>query len=127
MQIVGLPKAFLRKEALEYIDLYRSLGERAEVFLPNYVFDNLQAFVRLCYEEPIDPARQQAEIQNYLLKFQEELPVYSDLALMLYPHEDSKAFYTLHLNRNSIKSWVTLPITMWWARKRRPGLKTYLP
>src|SRR5690606_23446694 len=92
MQIVGLPKAFLRKEAREYIDLYRSLGERAEVFLPNYVFDNLQAFVRLCYEEPIDPARQQAEIQKYLLKFQEELPGYSDVALMLYPHEDSKAF-----------------------------------
>lgn len=82
----------MRKEAREYIDLYRSLGERAEVFLPNYVFDNLQAFVRLCYEEPIDPARQQAEIQKYLLKFQEELPGYSDVALMLYPHEDSKAF-----------------------------------
>jgi hypothetical protein len=92
MQIEGLPKAFLRKEAREYIDLYRSLGERAEVFLPNYVFDNLKSFVRLCYEEPIDPARQQAEIQKYLLKFQEEIPGYSDVALMLYPHEDSKAF-----------------------------------
>ena len=92
MQIEGLPKAFLRKEAREYIDLYRSLGERAEMFLPNYVFDNLKAFVRLCYEEPIDPARQQAEIQKYLLKFQEEIPGYSDVALMLYPHEDSKAF-----------------------------------
>jgi hypothetical protein len=92
MQIEGLPKAFLRKEAREYIDLYRSLGERAEVFLPNFVFDNLKSFVRLCHEEPNDPARQQAEIQKYLLKFQEEIPGYTDVSLMLYPHEDSKAF-----------------------------------
>jgi hypothetical protein len=99
MQIEGLPKAFLRKEAREYIDLYRSLGERAEVFLPNYVFDNLKAFVRLCYEEPIDPARQQAEIQKYLLKFQEEIPGYSDVSLMLFPHEDSKAFRYTSLKR----------------------------
>jgi|GEM_PF-133695 len=92
MQIEGVPKAFLRQEAREYIDLYASLGERAEVFLPNFVFDNLKAFVRLCYEEPNDPARQQAEIQKFLLKFREEIPGYSDIALMLYPHEDSKAF-----------------------------------
>jgi hypothetical protein len=92
MQIEGVPKAFLRQEAREYIDLYASLGERAEVFLPNFVFDNLKAFVRLCYEEPNDPARQQAEIQKFLLKFREEIPSYSDISLMLYPHEDSKAF-----------------------------------
>ncbi len=92
MQIEGTPKIFLRKEAREYIDLYSSLGERAEVFLPGYVFDNLKAFVRLCYEEPVDPSRQQAEIQKFLLKFREEIPGYSDVSLMLYPHEDSKAF-----------------------------------
>ncbi|MFO8001399.1 MAG: aminotransferase class I/II-fold pyridoxal phosphate-dependent enzyme [Marinilabilia sp.] len=92
MQIEGVPKAFLRQEAREYIDLYASLGERAEVFLPNFVFDNLKAFVRLCYEEPNDPARQQAEIQKFLLKFREEIPGYADISLMLYPHEDSKAF-----------------------------------
>ncbi|HLW06315.1 MAG TPA: hypothetical protein VKY45_02030, partial [Marinilabiliaceae bacterium] len=92
MQIEGFPKAFLRKEAREYIDLYRSLGERAEVFLPNFIFDNLKTFVRLCHEEPNDPARQQAEIQKYILKFQEEIPGYTDVSLMLYPHEDSKAF-----------------------------------
>ncbi|MDG5800198.1 aminotransferase class I/II-fold pyridoxal phosphate-dependent enzyme [Marinilabiliaceae bacterium ANBcel2] len=99
MQIEGLPKAFLRKEAREFIDLYRSLGERAEVFLPNFVFDNLKSFVRLCYEEPNDPARQQAEIQKFLLKFQEEIPGYSDVSLMLYPHEDSKAFVYSSLKR----------------------------
>jgi hypothetical protein len=92
MQIEGVSKVFLRKEAREYIDLYASLGERAEVFLPGYVFDNLKAFVRLCYEEPVDPARQQAEIQKFLLKFREEIPAYTDVSLMLYPHEDSKAF-----------------------------------
>lgn len=92
MQIEGVPKAFLRQEAREYIDLYASLGERAEVFLPNFVFDNLKAFVRLCYEEPNDPARQQAEIQKFLLKFREEIPGYSEISLMLFPHDDSKAF-----------------------------------
>ena len=92
MQIEGVPKAFLRQEARDYIDLYASLGERAEVFLPNFVFDNLKAFVRLCYEEPNDPSRQQAEIQKFLLKFREEIPGYADISLMLYPHQDSKAF-----------------------------------
>ncbi|NPA36802.1 MAG: aminotransferase class I/II-fold pyridoxal phosphate-dependent enzyme, partial [Chlorobi bacterium] len=92
MQLEGNPKVFLRKEAQEFINLYASLGERAEVLLPNFIFDNLKAFVRLCYEEPDDPARQQAEIQKYLLKFREEIPGYVDVSLMLYPHEDSKAF-----------------------------------
>ncbi|PWD98758.1 aminotransferase class I/II-fold pyridoxal phosphate-dependent enzyme [Marinilabilia rubra] len=99
MQIEGVPKAFLRQEAREYIDLYASLGERAEVFLPNFVFDNLKAFARLCYEEPTDPARQQAEIQKFLLKFREEIPGYSDISLMLFPHEDSKAFIYNSLNQ----------------------------
>ena len=92
MQLEGNPKAFLRKEAQAFIDLYASLGERAEVLLPNFIFDNLKSFVRLCYEEPDDPARQQAEIQKYLLKFREEIPGYVDVALMLYPHDVSKAF-----------------------------------
>jgi hypothetical protein len=92
MKLEGKPKLFLRKEAKEFIDLYASLGERAEVLLPGAVFDNLKAFVRLCYEEPIDPARQQAEIQKYLLKFREEIPGYVEVSLMLYPHESSKAF-----------------------------------
>ncbi len=104
MQIQGNPKAFLRQEAREYIDLYASLGERAEVFLPNFVFDNLRAFVRLCYEEPYDPARQQAEIQKFLLKFREEIPGYSDIALMLYPHQNSKAFIYGALKQSFNKS-----------------------
>ncbi len=92
MQLEGKPNAFLRKEAQEFIDLYASLGERAEVLLPNFIFDNLKSFVRLCFEEPNDPARQQAEIQKYLLKFKEEIPGYVDVSLMLYPHDVSKAF-----------------------------------
>ncbi|TAJ15766.1 aminotransferase class I/II-fold pyridoxal phosphate-dependent enzyme [Marinilabiliaceae bacterium JC017] len=100
MQLEGIPKAFLRKEAREFIDLYASLGERAEVLLPNFIFDNLKSFVRLCLEEPNDPARQQADIQKYLLKFREEIPGYVDVSLMLYPHDVSKAFVYNSLKRD---------------------------
>ncbi|MCD8072365.1 MAG: aminotransferase class I/II-fold pyridoxal phosphate-dependent enzyme, partial [Alistipes sp.] len=72
--------------------LYTSLGERAEIFLPRHIFDNLTSFVSLCLEEPDDPARQQAEINKYLLRFREDIPGYVDVALMLIPHNDSKAF-----------------------------------
>ena len=97
MQLLDVPRASLRQEAKEFIDLYASLGERAEVLLPKHIFDNLESFVRLCYEEPNDPARQQADIQRYLLKFREEIPGYVDVALMLFPHDDSKAFVYSHL------------------------------
>ena len=92
MQVSGKPEAFIRSEAQAYIDLYISLGERAEIFLPKEIFDNLKSFVRLCYEEPNDPAKQQAEINEYILKFREDIPGYVDVILMLMPHQKSKAF-----------------------------------
>lgn len=92
MKIVGQPKAFLSNEALQLLDLYKSLGERAEIFLPRHIFDNLTSFVSLCMEEPDDPAKQQAEINKYLLRFREDIPGYVDVSLMLVPHTNSKAF-----------------------------------
>ncbi len=92
MKIVGQPKAFLSNEAKQLLNLYESLGERAEIFLPRHIFDNLTVFVNLCMEEPNDPSRQQAEINRYLLKFREDIPGYSHVSLMLIPHETSKAF-----------------------------------
>ncbi|MDR0509567.1 MAG: aminotransferase class I/II-fold pyridoxal phosphate-dependent enzyme [Rikenellaceae bacterium] len=92
MEITGQPKAFLSNEAQQLLDLYRSLGERADIFLPRHIFDNLTAFVALCMEEPDDPARQQAEINKYLLRFREDIPGYVDVSLMLVPHSNSKAF-----------------------------------
>lgn len=92
MKIAGSPKAFLSNEAKQLLDLYRSLGERAEIFLPRHIFDNLTNFVTLCMDEPNDPARQQAEINRYLLKFREDIPGYVGVSLMLVPHNDSKAF-----------------------------------
>lgn len=92
MKIVGEPKAFLSNEALRLLDLYRSLGERAEIFLPRHIFDNLTSFVSLCMDEPDDPAKQQAEIDRYLLRFREDIPGYVDVSLMLIPHNNSKAF-----------------------------------
>jgi hypothetical protein len=100
MQIIGEPKIKLREEALDFINLYASLGEKAEIFLPKDLFDNLKSFVKLCYEEPNDPAQQLSEINDYILKFREEIPGYSDVSLMLYPNEDSKAFqYTAKRNK----------------------------
>lgn len=92
MKIVGEPKAFLSNEALQLLNLYESLGPRAEIFLPRHIFDNLTNFVTLCMEEPDDPAKQQAEINRYLLKFREDIPGYTDVSLMLIPHSNSKAF-----------------------------------
>ncbi len=92
MKITGKPKAFLSNEAKQLLNLYESLGERAEIFLPCHIFDNLKSFVALCMEEPDDPARQQAEISKYLLKFREDIPGYTHVSLMLIPHNNSKAF-----------------------------------
>ena len=74
MQINGKPKAFLRSDALDFIDLYKSLGERAENFLPNNVVDKLANFVKICFDEPIDPAKQQAEIDKAILELKEAIP-----------------------------------------------------
>ena len=92
MQISGKPKVNLRSDAQDYVNLYKSLGERAENFVPNDVLSSLKNFVRICYEEPIDPSKQLAEIDKYILEFSELIPGYKDVSLMIFPHEDSKAF-----------------------------------
>ncbi len=92
MQITGKSKAFLRSDALDFINLYQSLGERAENFLPNNMLYMLTNFVKLCYDEPLDPSRQQAEIDKAILELKEAIPSYTDVSLMIYPHENSKAF-----------------------------------
>lgn len=92
MQIIGKPKIKLRSEAHDYINLYKSLGERAENFMPNDTLNLLKSFVRTCFEEPVDPSKQLLEIDKYLLELKESIPGYSDVSLMIFPHEDSKAF-----------------------------------
>lgn len=92
MKIKGEPRAFLSNEARQLLNLYESLGERAEIFLPRHIYDNLTSFVKLCFEEPDDPTTQQSEINRYLLKFREDIPGYTDVSLMLCPHSSSKAF-----------------------------------
>lgn len=92
MYMKGEPRACLSSEARQLLNLYESLGERAEIFLPRHIYDNLTSFVKLCFEEPDDPVTQQAEIDRYLLKFREDIPGYTDVSLMLRPHTSSKAF-----------------------------------
>ena len=92
MQLQGSPQLKLNQEALNFIDLYKQLGERAENFLPNRIFETLKNFVRLCYEEPFDPIRQLTEINRIILELKEAIPGYIDVPLMMFPHEDSKAF-----------------------------------
>jgi len=82
----------LREDVRDFIDLYKSLGQRAENFLPRDVIDNLKAFAQLCYEEPDDPVLQQKEIDRRLLELKEAIPGYVDISLMIFPHEESKAF-----------------------------------
>ena len=92
MRLSGSPKAVLNEEARDFINLYASLGERAENFLPEHILETLRTFVRICYEEQLDPDLQAAEINRYLLELKEILPGYTETALMLTPTEDSKAF-----------------------------------
>ncbi len=92
MRIVGKPKLKLREDVRDFIDLYLSLGQRAENFLPRHIIDNLRLFTRLCYEEPDDPILQQREIDRQLYELKEAIPGYTDVSLMLFPHEESKAF-----------------------------------
>ena len=68
MRIVSKPKLKLRDDALDFIDLYLSLGQRAENFLPRHIIDNLRSFTRLCHEEPDDPIIQEKEIDKQLLE-----------------------------------------------------------
>jgi len=92
MQTKGLSEIFLRSDANDFINLYKSLGARAESFLPAEVSDKLSVFYKLCHEEPLDPAIRAAEIDRSILDIKEMIPGYTDVALMLAPHEESKAF-----------------------------------
>lgn len=92
MRLSGSPKAKLNEEARDFINLYSSLGERAENFLPEHVMEALRAFVRVCYEEQLDPDLQSAEINRFILDLKEALPGYTETSLMLTPTQDSKAF-----------------------------------
>jgi hypothetical protein len=92
MQITGIPKIKLTSETKGFISLYAALGERSENFIPDWVFLSLKNFVHLCHEEPVDPARQHLNINKAMLELKEAIPGYVDVALMIYPHENSKAF-----------------------------------
>ncbi|MFN8255578.1 MAG: aminotransferase class I/II-fold pyridoxal phosphate-dependent enzyme [Bacteroidales bacterium] len=92
MYITGRPVHGLTKDALAFIDLYLTLGENAENFVPAFFIEKLTNFVKLCYQQPIDPAMQKTEIERALNDLKESIPGYVDVSLMLYPHEDSKAF-----------------------------------
>ncbi len=92
MQIVGKPKIKLGADALNFINLYESLGERSENFVPYHVLDKLRNFVELCTMEPDDPARLETLISRAVMELKEVIPGYTDVTLMLYPHKLSKAF-----------------------------------
>jgi hypothetical protein len=99
MQIFGRPSLPVNAEARDFIDLYGALGERAENFLPDRVFDSLRQFVYLCYEEPFDPQQQMQRINRHLQSLKQAIPGYVDVALLLFPHESSKAYAYRHRRR----------------------------
>ncbi len=88
------------EDALDFIELYLALRHKAENILPLHYMELLKNFYHLCYEEPDDPVYQQKEIQRQLLLLKESFPSYTDVSLMLFPHDESKAFqYRSRLNR----------------------------
>jgi hypothetical protein len=92
MKLPGQTRARLNEEARDFINLYASLGERAENILPEGVFEKLKNFIRICYDEQMEPEIQQSAINRSLLEVKEALPGYTDISLMLAPHQNSKAF-----------------------------------
>jgi len=83
MELAGTPKINLNEDAKRFINLYSSLGERAENFLPDHVFESLKNFARLCCEEADDPNRLNLEISKRLLELKEAIPGYIDVSLMI--------------------------------------------
>ncbi len=100
MRRLNKPKLNLGDDALDFINLYRALQPAAENFLLPYFMDLLKNFYTLCYEEPDDPVYQQKEINRQLAILKEAFPSYVDVSLMLFPHEESKAFeYRSRINQ----------------------------
>ncbi len=106
MGVLQKPKLALRDEARDFIDLYIALGPKAENILPRHIADQLSTFYYLCHQEPDDPVLQLAEINRRLLTLKEEIPGYSDVSLMLFPHEESKA-YEYRTQRNRFRKKLT--------------------
>jgi len=99
MRQLNISKLNLGEDGIDFIDLYRALQPKAENFLPPYFMDLLKNFNQLCFEEPDDPVYQQKEINRQLMVLKEAFPSYVDVSLMLFPHEESKAFqYRTQLN-----------------------------
>jgi hypothetical protein len=90
----------LTSDAKNFINLYESLGERAENFIPISLYEELKTFTRLCSEEAFDPVSQQLEINKRTIFLKESIPGYIDIALMLFPHENSKAYEFSALRKN---------------------------
>ncbi|MBN2614553.1 MAG: aminotransferase class I/II-fold pyridoxal phosphate-dependent enzyme [Bacteroidales bacterium] len=100
MRQLSKSKLNLGDDALDFIDLYLSLKPKAENLLPAHFVGMLKNFYQLCYQEPDDPVYQQKEISRRLLELKEAFPAYVDVSLMLFPHEESKAFqYRSRLNK----------------------------
>lgn len=92
MKLPGQIRAKLNEEARDFINLYTSLGERAENILPEGDFEKLKNFIRICCDDQMEPEIQHSALNRSLLELKEALPGYTDISLMLAPHRDSKAF-----------------------------------
>jgi len=108
MQLPGKLISGLPSDAKDFVNLYVSLGERAENFLPKHIVDNLRCFIKLCCEEPFDPVRQRIEIDKNVLELKELIPGYTDVNLILFPHEDSKAYQYAAKRLQFVDSLTTL-------------------
>ncbi|MFR4026661.1 MAG: hypothetical protein ACLTZY_14440 [Alistipes indistinctus] len=92
MKIVGEPKAFLSNEALQLLNLYESLGERAEIFLPRHIFDNLTQLREPLHGGARRSGQPTGRDQPLPAQIPRGYPGYTDVSLMLIPHNNSKAF-----------------------------------
>ncbi len=97
MQLKGIPafrepKLSLNTDAKRFTDLFFSLGEEADNFVPHEIIHLLQNLVRISYEEADDPAKQISETEYITNKLKEYIPGYVQVSLMIAPQKESKAF-----------------------------------
>lgn len=92
MKLLGKLRSGLGAEALDFVNLYTSLGERSENFIPPHISERLKKFAHLCTEFSVDPALQNTELERELLGLKDAIPGYAMVSLMLYPTQSSKAF-----------------------------------
>ncbi len=85
-------KLKMSEEVLNFINLYDSLGTEASRFMPEQVVEMLHLLKELSNLATDDLIHLQYRTDKLVQELKDQIPGYTDVALLLYPHQLSKAF-----------------------------------